>query len=160
MKGVVIGLFDSLVDGALRRISLRARAGETYSGRRIMQHYGFMSSPQADCEVLAIENGGMVVIVAEDDRRYRLTIEQGEAALYDDQGQYVLLKRGKEIEISGCDKLSLGGVRDGLQRLVDERVSTWLNAHTHTTTTAGNPTSAPITPVVITTVSTDITRAK
>lgn len=160
MTKLLVGLFDSIVEGTLRRLALRGRSGETYSGRRLMQHYGFASSPLVDCELLALEEGGTVVIVAEDDRRYRIELVAGEVALHDDQGQHVHLKRNKEIEISGCDMLSLGGVRADLKRLVDERIADWLNTHTHTSAAAGSPTSAAITPLVITTVSTDITRAK
>lgn len=67
------------------------------------QEYGFTSVPQAECEAIALSVGGSrshMVVVATDDRRYRLKdLESGEVALYTDEGDYVLLKRGRVVEV-------------------------------------------------------------
>lgn len=73
------------------------------------QEYGFTSVPFPDAEAVALAVGGSrshIVIVACDDRRYRKKdMQQGEVALYTDEGDYVLLKRGRIVEIKAGAKV-------------------------------------------------------
>lgn len=66
------------------------------------QEYGFTSHPHPGAEAVAVFVGGdrgHGLVVAVDDRRYRLTgLAQGEVALYDDLGNVVALRRDK-IEV-------------------------------------------------------------
>lgn len=58
------------------------------------QNYGFTSSPLPGAEIVTARMGADVVIIATEDRRYRLTtLRPGEVALYTDEGDYVLLSR-------------------------------------------------------------------
>ena len=106
MRNMIRGIIDSVVEGAIKRLSCAGFSGETISDREYIQHYGFTSRPLAGAECIIIREGNHFIVIASDDRRYRLAIAAGEAALYDHQGQKVHLKEGKEIEISGCDKLT------------------------------------------------------
>jgi phage gp45-like len=99
-------IIDAVVEGAIKRVAARGLSGETFAGREYMQHYGFTSRPLAGAEGIALVEGNRVVQIASDDRRYRLAVENGEAALYDDQGQVVHLKRGKIMAIYGTDHLT------------------------------------------------------
>lgn len=71
-----------------------------------VQQYGFASVPKKDAEAVVVFIGGNRdhgVVIATDDKRYRIdNMENGEVAIYTDEGDYVYLKRGHEIEVN-CD---------------------------------------------------------
>lgn len=71
--------------------------GEAQDGVERFQNYGLTSHPHPGAEALAVFVGGLrshAVVIAVEDRRFRLlALEQGEVALYDDQGQMVKLAR-------------------------------------------------------------------
>lgn len=73
------------------------------------QEYGFTSVPFADAEAIAVAVGGArshMVVIACDDRRYRKTgLKDGEVALYTDEGDYLLLKRGRIVEVKAGTKV-------------------------------------------------------
>lgn len=106
MRRVIRGIIDAVVEGAIKRISLKGVAGEQLTDRENFQHYGFTSRALAGAEAIVIREGNCFYVVAEDDRRYRIALQDGEVALYDDQGQAVHLKRNKQVHIYGCDKLT------------------------------------------------------
>lgn len=154
-------LITSVREGVIKRFSASGRAGETFTDREVFQHYGYTSRPLPGAEGIIDKDGNHIVLVASDDRRYRIPIEDGEVALYDNQGQVIKLKAGKEVHIYGCDKLTadvaveakitapvanviaatscqvtspiinLGGDREGLRSLVDERFLALFNDHNH-----------------------------
>lgn len=158
---MIRGIIISVLEGVIKRFSASGRAGETFTDREYFQHYGYTSRPKPGAEGIIFREGNHIIMVASDDRRYRIAIEEGEVALYDDQGQVIKLKRGKEIHIYGCDKLTadvavettvtspvatvvastscqvtspiinLGGDRDGLLALIDERLLVLFNNHAH-----------------------------
>lgn len=87
-----------LVDDAkkVQEIQAGLLAGETRSGLRRLQGYGFTSHPLPGAEVLAAFVGGNRdhgFVIGLDDRRYRLALAAGEVAIFDDQGQKVHLTR-------------------------------------------------------------------
>lgn len=106
MRRVFRAIIDSVVEGAIKRVACKGVLGEAFSDRELFQHYGLTSRPLAGAEAIMLREGNCFYAVAEDDRRYRIAIENGEVALYDDQGQVIRLKRGKEIHVYGCDKLT------------------------------------------------------
>lgn len=71
-------------------------ADELIEGERF-QNYGFTSVPLPGAEAVAVFCGGLRshgLIIAVEDRRYRLkSLKPGESAIYDDQGQCVVLTR-------------------------------------------------------------------
>lgn len=74
------------------------------------QEYGFTSVPLPGAEAITVCVGGSRdhgVVIATGDRRFRLKgLAAGEVALYDDQGQAIVLGRNKAISITGCDTLT------------------------------------------------------
>lgn len=99
IRGMVRGILTSIAEGAIKRISASGRSGESFSNRESFQHYGFSSMPKGGAEVIIYREGNHIVVVAEDDRRYRIALESGEVALYTDEGDHVHLKRGRVVEI-------------------------------------------------------------
>ena len=91
IRGIVI----SVLEGLIKRFSANGRSGETLSDREYFQHYGFTSRPHGGAEGIIIKEGNHIVMVASDDRRYRIAIEEGEVALYTDEGDKAHFQRGR-----------------------------------------------------------------
>lgn len=68
------------------------------------QNYGFTSHPHPEAEAAVVFVGGNRdhgLIIAVDDRRYRLTgLQEGEVALYTDEGDKIVMKRNRVIEVT------------------------------------------------------------
>jgi len=87
--------------GPLIGVEMQGLAGESVSAE-LAQHYGFSSAPLAGAEYVVIPIGGNsshCVVVASEDGRYRLKLQDGEVSLYTDEGDYVHMKRGRVIEL-------------------------------------------------------------
>jgi len=106
-RGIVRLVSDAL---KLQEVQIALLADETRDGVERFQNYGLTSVPLSGAEGVFLSVGGSRdhgIVIAIDDRRYRLKdLQAGEVALYDDQGQVIKLKRGKAIEITGCDTLT------------------------------------------------------
>ncbi|MEQ5770000.1 phage baseplate assembly protein V [Halomonas sp. H33-56] len=103
-RGVLRQVDDT---GRLQLLQGTFLKGETRAGLERMQQYGMTSHPHPGAELVSLFLGGNRdhgLVIAVDDRRYRLTgLTQGEVALYDDQGQKVHLTRDG-IVIDGAGK--------------------------------------------------------
>lgn len=147
---------------------------ETHDEVERFQHYGFTSHPIAGCEGIAVFPGGnreSGVIIATEDRRYRLTnLGEGEVALYDDLGQEIVLTREgikitteEDVDVSCAvanvvaEEVNLG---DGtLEAILNgETFQTTFNAHTHSV--AGITSTPPLSPSLPTDLSTVVKGAK
>lgn len=87
--------------GKLIGVDMQGLAGESITGE-LFQHYGFTSAPLAGAEYIVVPVGGNskhAVVVASEDGRYRVTLQDGEVALYTDEGDHIHLKRGRLIEV-------------------------------------------------------------
>lgn len=87
--------------GKLIGVQMQGLAGETVDGEQF-QNYGFSSAPLPGAEYIVIPVGGNSkhsVVVASEDGRYRLQLQDGEVSLYTDEGDYVHMKRGRVIEV-------------------------------------------------------------
>lgn len=99
------GVTSLVADGLkMQGMQIRLLDGETVDNVERAQQYGFTSVPHAgsECFVAFIgagrEHG---IILAVDDRRYRLTgLEGGEVALYTDEGDKIVLKRERHMELT------------------------------------------------------------
>lgn len=75
------------------------------------QNYGMTSHPPANSEAVVVfplgnRDHGIAVVV--DNRAFRLKgLEQGEVALYTDEGDSIILKRGNKIEINAVEKVTV-----------------------------------------------------
>jgi phage baseplate assembly protein V len=100
----------ALVDDSKRiqDVQLSVLKGETREGVERFQEYGFTSVPHPGAEAVVLFPGGSRdhgLCVAVDDRRYRLKgLEDGEVAIYTDEGDKITIKRGGMIEISCATK--------------------------------------------------------
>lgn len=102
---MIRGIIQSVVEGVIKRFSAAGRADETITNREYFQHYGFTSRPLAGAEAILIQEDNHIVMIASDDRRYRLGIEAGEVCLYTDEGDHIRMKRNKEIYVKSGNKL-------------------------------------------------------
>ena len=145
----------SIVDGVntlIKRWSGSGRSGETFSRREFFQHYGFTSRPQTGAKGIVLKKGCSYVMIASDDSRYRFRLTQdGEVAIYTDEGDLIHLKRNNIIEIKSQSKVIVDApaIELGtgtLRSFIDERILGALNNHIHTT--AAGPTSAAVASVV------------
>ncbi len=95
----------TLVNDALKEqgLQITLMSGETLDDVERYQQYGSTSVPHPGGECIGVSLGGNhnhSIVIATGDRRYRLTgLEQGEVALYSDEGDYVKLKRGRVVEV-------------------------------------------------------------
>lgn len=70
--------------------------GELRDGVERAQNYGFTSHPLAGCDAVIVCGGGsreQAIAVVVDDRRYRIQLQAGEVAMYDDLGNCVKFLR-------------------------------------------------------------------
>jgi phage gp45-like len=88
---MIRGIVKSVIEGVIKRFS--AAGIESVADREYFQHYGYTSRPKSGAEIIWVRDGNHIIAVASDDRRYRLALEDGEVALYDDLGQVVHLTR-------------------------------------------------------------------
>lgn len=87
--------------GKLIGVEMQGLADESIAGE-LFQHYGFTSAPLPGAEYIALPVGGNskhTVVIASEDARYRITLQDGEVAIYSDEGDHVYLKRGRVIEV-------------------------------------------------------------
>ncbi|MFZ6687500.1 phage baseplate assembly protein V [Undibacterium sp. SXout11W] len=72
-------------------------AGEQLQDNELMQHYGFTSAPLNGTKLIVLPIGGKTahgIVIATEHTQYRLkALKKGEVALYDDQGQQIILTR-------------------------------------------------------------------
>ena len=99
-RAVIRLVTDSLKE---QTVQLQLLDGETGEAERY-QHYGFTSHPHPGAEAIVLAPGGNrehLIVVADGDRRYRLkNLSAGEVAIYTDEGDSVILRRGRIAEIN------------------------------------------------------------
>ena len=101
IRGIVISVWE----GFIKLFSATGRTDESFDQREYFQHYGYTSRPLPGAEIIIIREGNHIIAIGSDDRRYRLAVEEGEVALYTDEGDKIHLKRDKTIEIVSGNKL-------------------------------------------------------
>ena len=79
-------------------------AGEPVQAAEVFQHYGLTSNPPAGSMAVVLPLGGKTshgIVIATEHGSYRLQgLQSGEVALYSDEGDSVVLKRGRVIELT------------------------------------------------------------
>jgi phage baseplate assembly protein V len=99
-RGVVRMVNDALM---VQSLQVTVLDGETANVQRF-QEYGFTSVPMSGAEAILAAVAGArshLVAIAVDDGRYRLkNLQDGEVALYTDEGDSIVLKRGRIIAVT------------------------------------------------------------
>lgn len=79
-------------------------ADELLQNVELMQQYGYTSNPPSGSECIVLPLGGRTghgIIIATEHGTYRLkNLKPGEVALYSDEGDSIVLKRGRIIEVT------------------------------------------------------------
>lgn len=87
-------------------VSGQGVAGEQLRDNELFQHYGFTSRPPSGAMAIVLPLGGKTshgVIIATEHASYRLVgLQEGELAIYTDEGTKMVMKRGRVIE-TDCD---------------------------------------------------------
>jgi phage baseplate assembly protein V len=88
--------------GAVQLVQADGLAGESLQDNELFQHYGYTSNPPAGTMAIVLPIGGKTahgIIVATEHGSYRLkNLASGEVAIYTDEGDSIILKRGRLIE--------------------------------------------------------------
>lgn len=105
MLGVARAIVRTVADGrTMQALQLSVLGDELREGVERFQQYGLTSHPHPGAEAVMVCVGGNRdhgLVVAVDDRRYRLKpLQQGEVALYTDEGDSIILKRGRLVEVT------------------------------------------------------------
>lgn len=90
------------------KVQVRVLDEEPLSNVERVEPYGYSYRPKAGSEVYVVfPNGdrtfGMALVIG--DKRYQMTLQEGEVGLHDDEGNWVHIKRGGEIEVKAATKV-------------------------------------------------------
>lgn len=95
----------------LQGLQISLLAEEVRDDAERFQQYGFTSHPHPGAEAVVAAVGGNrdhVLVLSVDDRRYRLrNLDAGEVALYTDQGDKIVLKRGGVVQVTAATRVEL-----------------------------------------------------
>lgn len=160
-RGVVALVND---DSKIQTMQATFLANETRDGIEHFQAYGLTANPHPGAEAIALFLNGArdnPIIICVDDKRYRLKgLETGEVALYTDEGDSIILKRGNNIEIN-TQTLTVnatagmtvnapflrctGDIHDNYNAQPDSlaEMRAKYNIHVHDENDSGGPTDAP-----------------
>jgi phage baseplate assembly protein V len=90
--------------GAVQFVQGEGIKGEKVQGAEMFQHYGYTSNPPAGTMCVVLPMGGKTghgIVIATEHGTYRLkNLQPGEVALYSDEGDSVILKRGRVMEVT------------------------------------------------------------
>lgn len=150
-RGVV-----KLVNSSIKMQSLQVTllSGEVLDDIEHWEQYGFTAHPKKGAEALAVSLGGNrnhSIVISVANREYRLQgLDEGEVALYTDEGDSIILKRGNNIEINAGTQVTVnspslhcsgdincdGDINDSAGSMQTMRDT--YNAHTHADPQGGN----------------------
>lgn len=103
-RAVIAAIADEA--GALQLLQIQLGKDEIRDNTPRFAEYGFTSSPKPGARAIAVFMGGdrsNGAVIATDDPRYRIVLENGECSLYDDLGQVVHLTRSGIVMNSPLD---------------------------------------------------------
>jgi phage gp45-like len=114
--------FSATGAGPTEKYQVQLGSTEVHDNERRFFEYGFASRLFPGCSTISVYiagDRGNGVIVASNDGRYRIDLQPGESAQYDDQGQFIKISRtgiviqGNNlpitIETSGAVNVNAGG---------------------------------------------------
>ncbi|WP_175948769.1 phage baseplate assembly protein V [Burkholderia pyrrocinia] len=90
--------------GNVQFVQANGLAGEELQDNELFQHYGFTSNPLPGTMAIVLPIGGKTahgIIIATEHGSYRLkSLAPGEVALYTDEGDSIVLNRGRIINVT------------------------------------------------------------
>lgn len=90
--------------GAVQLVQLDGLAGERLQDAELFQDYGYTSNPPAGTMAIVLPIGGKTahgIIVATEHGGFRFkNLKSGEVAIYTDEGDSIILKRGRLVEVT------------------------------------------------------------
>ncbi|MCW3583838.1 phage baseplate assembly protein V [Burkholderia cenocepacia] len=91
-------------DTPVQMVQVEGLAGETTPDIEFFQQYGMTSNPPAGAMAVVVPIGGKTshgVVVATEHASYRIQgLQSGEVAVYTDEGDSIILRRGRVIDIT------------------------------------------------------------
>lgn len=96
--------------GKVRLLQVKVPGGSALSDLEHLEPFGFTSHPTPDAEALVLSfggNGSHSVAVMVSDRRYRLTIAEGEVALYNANGDNLHFKADGTAALKAATKVEI-----------------------------------------------------
>lgn len=100
-RAVITGTNDA---SKMQAVQVKLLNGEVRDTVEHFQPYGFTSHPLPGAEGVYLSIGGdrdHGVVVVADDRRYRIkSLQPGELAIYTDEGDSIVMKRGHLVEVT------------------------------------------------------------
>lgn len=89
--------------GGAQKLQIELQPGEVLNNVEHLEPYGFTSRPLPGAEVASASLGGdrnrTVVLIASDRRYRKRNLVAGEVAIYTDEGDYILLSRGRIVQV-------------------------------------------------------------
>lgn len=105
----VIGSLDKAK--RVQLVNLEGLNGEALQATELFQQFGFTSAPPAGTQVIVLPLGGRTsaaVLIATENGSYRLQLgADGEAALYNQWGDHVWLKKGGRMEVVASTEVAI-----------------------------------------------------
>lgn len=90
--------------GKVQLVQLDGLSGERLQDTELFQQYGYTSNPPAGTMCVVLPLGGKTghgIVIATEHGTYRLkNLQSGEVALYSDEGDSVILKRGRVMKVT------------------------------------------------------------
>lgn len=96
--------------GSVRLLQAKVPGGSALSDLEHLEPFGFTSHPKPDAEALVLSfdgNGSHSVALMVSDRRYRLTIAEGEVALYNANGDNLHFKADGTAVVKAATKVQI-----------------------------------------------------
>lgn len=91
-------------DVAVQLVQLGGLAGENLPDHELFQHYGLTTNPPDGTQAIVAPLGGKTahcVVIATEHGSFRLkSLKRGEVALYTDEGDSIVMKRGRIVEVT------------------------------------------------------------
>lgn len=96
--------------GKQRLLQIQGEGGQLLQGIEHLEPFGFTSHPLAGAEPIALAlngNGSHTIVILVNDQRYRLVLEEGEAAIYNHHGDKVHIKKDRSITVEAATRITL-----------------------------------------------------
>ena len=112
MMAIARGVLETVKDDqGIQRVKLSLLKDEVRENIERIQNFGFTSNPPEGSESVVVFVGGNRehgFVVACDHRASRKkNLQPGECAIYTDDGTYIVLKKGGEVEVKAATKLTV-----------------------------------------------------